>query len=181
MKDMLIKINALGLALAGALGLGLGCDVEDVHDIDAEDVVDAELRGGNIFCGGFANIPCPAGLSCIDDPGDDCNPAKGGADCSGICVGPAMCGGLLGLPCEGKGEVCVDDPSDDCDPNGGGDDCSGLCVLPVACGGFAGIPCDEGFACVDDPRDDCAPPSGADCGGLCVPDASACTGYSCAW
>ncbi|HEY6559177.1 MAG TPA: hypothetical protein VI072_17960 [Polyangiaceae bacterium] len=39
------------------------------------------------FCGGIAGIPCPEGQQCIDDPSDDCDPLKGGADCGGICVG----------------------------------------------------------------------------------------------
>jgi hypothetical protein len=38
------------------------------------------------FCGGIAGIPCPDGFTCIDDPGDDCDPKQGGADCGGICV-----------------------------------------------------------------------------------------------
>ena len=38
------------------------------------------------ICGGFAGLSCPAGLTCVDDPSDSCDPAKGGADCSGICV-----------------------------------------------------------------------------------------------
>jgi hypothetical protein len=38
------------------------------------------------MCGGIAGIPCPDGFVCVDDPRDDCDPAKGGADCSGICV-----------------------------------------------------------------------------------------------
>ncbi len=43
---------------------------------------------GGRRCGGFAGIPCPAGLICIDDPRDDCDPKRGGADCIGICRGP---------------------------------------------------------------------------------------------
>jgi hypothetical protein len=39
------------------------------------------------FCGGFAAIPCPEGLTCVDDPRDTCNPDLGGRDCGGICVG----------------------------------------------------------------------------------------------
>lgn len=38
------------------------------------------------MCGGIAGFPCPAGKRCVDDPSDDCDPARGGADCSGICV-----------------------------------------------------------------------------------------------
>ncbi len=41
---------------------------------------------GKQFCGGIATIPCPTGKKCIDDPSDECDPTKGGADCSGICV-----------------------------------------------------------------------------------------------
>lgn len=37
------------------------------------------------MCGGIANIQCPEGQTCVDDPKDDCDPKKGGADCSGIC------------------------------------------------------------------------------------------------
>lgn len=38
------------------------------------------------FCGGIAGIQCAAGKTCVDDPADDCDPTKGGADCGGICV-----------------------------------------------------------------------------------------------
>lgn len=37
-------------------------------------------------CGGFAGLRCPDGLTCIDDPRDDCDPKRGGADCMGVCV-----------------------------------------------------------------------------------------------
>jgi hypothetical protein len=36
-------------------------------------------------CGGIAGIACPGGQQCIDVPNDGCDPAKGGADCSGLC------------------------------------------------------------------------------------------------
>jgi len=38
------------------------------------------------MCGGIAGFPCPDGKKCVDDPSDNCDPARGGADCSGICV-----------------------------------------------------------------------------------------------
>ncbi|WP_090906885.1 Kazal-type serine protease inhibitor domain protein [Nitrosospira sp. Nsp13] len=38
------------------------------------------------MCGGIAGFPCPAGKTCVDDPSDNCDPTRGGADCSGICV-----------------------------------------------------------------------------------------------
>lgn len=38
------------------------------------------------FCGGIAGIAChDDAQSCVDDPSDNCDPAKGGADCGGIC------------------------------------------------------------------------------------------------
>ena len=56
------------------------------------------------FCGGFAGLPCPEGMSCVDDPDDSCDPANGGADCGGICVpdsdGPDCQPVLCALFCE---------------------------------------------------------------------------------
>jgi hypothetical protein len=80
------------------------------------------------FCGGFPGFPCPPGLTCIDDPGDDCDPLQGGADCAGKCVRqeePQRCGGLAGMPCP-DGFECLDDPQDDCAPPDGAD-CGGIC------------------------------------------------------
>lgn len=42
-------------------------------------------------CGGIAGTPCPKGQLCVDDPGDDCDPDQGGADCIGICVKKSEC------------------------------------------------------------------------------------------
>jgi hypothetical protein len=36
-------------------------------------------------CGGIAGIQCPQGKNCVDDPADDCDPKRMGADCPGIC------------------------------------------------------------------------------------------------
>jgi hypothetical protein len=36
-------------------------------------------------CGGIAGIRCAQGKTCVDDPADDCDPKRGGADCPGIC------------------------------------------------------------------------------------------------
>ena len=38
-----------------------------------------------VSCGGFAGTPCPGIGKCVDNPNDGCDPATGGADCSGIC------------------------------------------------------------------------------------------------
>jgi hypothetical protein len=81
------------------------------------------------FCGGIAGFPCPPGYTCIDNPNDDCDPSRGGADCGGMCVReeePRPCGGFAGETCP-AGFECADDPNDDCDPLNGGADCPGIC------------------------------------------------------
>lgn len=198
----------LGIPCEGA---GEVCIDDPSDDCDpahgGADCIGVCVPGPPPRCGGFAGIKCPSSeYICVDDPSDSCDPKKGGADCIGICVrrtvdsrnpgppptGGAACGGFLGTPCKGVGEVCIDNPYDDCDSKHGGADCSGICVhkrsikkrslVPTSkptsprptgapCGGFAGIPCeDPAEVCVDDPSDDCDPKhGGADCIGVCVP------------
>ncbi len=157
------------LALTGLIGLGCAAEADD--ELPVEDRAAVAAAPG--FCGGIANIPCPSGETCIDDPTDPCDPQAGHADCGGICV-PSLCGGIAGIPCPGD-EICVDDPGDGCNPDKGHADCSGICVADVFCGGIAGIQCPDGQICVDDPTDLCAPPEGNDCAGLCVPDPGGCS------
>ncbi len=81
------------------------------------------------FCGGIAGFPCQPGFTCIDAPGDECDPERGGADCGGVCVRqeePPKCGGINGGTCP-DGQQCVDSPADDCDPANGGADCPAFC------------------------------------------------------
>jgi len=117
-------------------------------------------------CGGFANLPCPSGEICVENPNDSCDPQNGGADCPGMCIAKKMCGGFAGLPCAAD-EDCVDDPTDSCDPQNGGADCSGVCVpkaggcSPVMCELY----CQYGFkkneqgceicACNEPPKNSC--------------------------
>jgi hypothetical protein len=42
-------------------------------------------KGGAQACGGITGTQCPAGQVCVDDPGDDCDPKRDGADCPGTC------------------------------------------------------------------------------------------------
>ncbi len=67
--------------------------VEEVTVLDAESLSDSSSSTSAMssssalsFCGGIAGIACTGGSVCIDDPSDSCDPASGGADCSGICV-----------------------------------------------------------------------------------------------
>lgn len=39
-------------------------------------------------CAGLFGVSCPDGQVCVDDPGDECEPLRGGADCLGLCVAP---------------------------------------------------------------------------------------------
>jgi len=123
-------------------------------------------------CGGIANLQCPSGQICVENPNDGCDPANGAADCPGMCIEKKMCGGIAAFPCP-TGSECVDDPSDSCDPANGGADCSGMCVpksggcSPVMCEMF----CEFGFkkgadgcaicACNEAPKNSCA----GKCGG----------------
>ena len=67
--------NALILIAACAASGMVGC-AADVGSNTAE---------ARLACGGFAGFPCPDGLICVDDPSDGCDPARGGADCIGVC------------------------------------------------------------------------------------------------
>jgi hypothetical protein len=42
-------------------------------------------KGERQACGGIAGIRCPGGEVCVDDPNDNCDPERGGADCPGRC------------------------------------------------------------------------------------------------
>lgn len=163
----ILEIGCFALILAA-----VGCTKDDGGPGTGEGQ-SPETRG---VCGGFGGDTCPDGLVCADDASDDCDPARGGADCPGLCVtppdeDPATCGGFAGDACS-EGSVCIDEPGDDCDPSLGGADCPGRCVelsdSTTTCGGFGNFACPEDLVCVDDPRDDCSPPEGADCGGICV-------------
>jgi hypothetical protein len=60
-------------------------------------------------CGGIAGIGCAKGSTCVDDPGDECDPESGDADCTGLCQPFVMeddchVGGCSGELCVGPGE-----------------------------------------------------------------------------
>ncbi len=52
----------------------------------AEPEPEPEPQAGEAkMCGGIAGMRCDDGFACVDDPRDSCDPAHGGADCSGLC------------------------------------------------------------------------------------------------
>lgn len=92
-------------------------------------------------CGGIAGLECPGSGSCQDDPGDSCDPARGGRDCGGLCIckqpaecppdrvwndSPAVCacvpvgsGGACGKNTCAADQYCCNASCGTCTPHGG--------------------------------------------------------------
>lgn len=99
-------------------------------------------------CGGFAGFPCPGLGECVDDPGDDCDPQNGGADCGGICkctAGPTvLC--QTGMPWNPDPHVCACAAP----PDSGGQACGKVTCGKdqVCCNSSCGICTPKGGACI---------------------------------
>lgn len=87
---MAIRLRVLGAVVLGVAGQwACGTEVEAAQSSSLEassGPASLQCEGEGRFCGGIAHFQCAEGLECVDDPGDTCEPDKGGADCSGICV-----------------------------------------------------------------------------------------------
>lgn len=59
------------------------------------------------FCGGIAGFECPGAGSCVDDPADDCDPERGGADCGGLCECNVLALCVEGFSFDASPEVCA--------------------------------------------------------------------------
>lgn len=128
----LARIFALSAVTLGVAFVIPACaaNTDDESSTASGDTGDEQDLRGVKHCGGIAGLKCSSGLTCVDDPIDSCDPANGGADCSGLCVDvktAPKCGGIAGLTCA-SGLTCVDNPADGCDPSKGGADCMGVCV-----------------------------------------------------
>ena len=90
------------------------CPAPSTCDVVDGKAVCTPIEASGPFCGGIAAFPCPGAGSCVDNPNDDCDPARGGADCGGICECNirALC--IQGLVFDPSPEVCA------CVPAGGG-------------------------------------------------------------
>lgn len=134
----IFRITARVIALL-AMTIGLSGTIYAQEDKSAPDTSESQAKSAGtakqLPCGGPSVIICPAGLSCVDDSSDKCDPTKDGLTCPGKCVAGSgeqskikqPCGGPTRIACIG-GMVCVDDPSDKCDPTKDGFDCKGMCV-----------------------------------------------------
>lgn len=79
------------------------CDVVDGQAVCSP----IEPAPSGPFCGGFAGIECPGAGTCQDDPGDDCDPARGGADCGGLCECQSLALCIQGTIFDPSPEVCA--------------------------------------------------------------------------
>ena len=102
-----------------------------------------------VQCGGIAGIKCPGIGQCVDDPTDDCDPTRGGADCGGVCqcptIPPPCAYGTVWNP---SPSVCACEPS----------------VTPIQCGKNT---CGTGEYCCN-----------ASCG-MCAPRGAMCIQIAC--
>ncbi|MCA9880132.1 MAG: hypothetical protein KC442_20195 [Thermomicrobiales bacterium] len=132
-------------------------DSQTHEDEDQANATQHETAAGR-FCGGLAGKPCPKGYTCVDDPGDDCDPEHGGADCGGICVSDDPCAARR-CPaettcCPNCGGVCVAE----------GTKCSDKLCRQETCGS---VVCGPGEECCN-----------ASCS-TCVPHGYACSQQAC--
>ena len=127
-----------------------------------------------VTCGGITGKTCPGAGKCVDDPNDSCDPARGGADCGGLCSCP---------------QAVM------CDPNSKFDSSPSVCAcVPVkpVCGPVCEIFCQYGNVldangcptckCNPSPMDPCATvrcAAGTHCdGGKCLADGPSCGGIA---
>ena len=159
--------------------VGSSCEV-----VDGEGVCTPAEPSGP-FCGGFAGIACPGSGSCVDAPGDGCDPERGGADCGGVCECNirALC--IQGLVFDASPDVCACVPQE---PEV--DACATVrcaagteCVVvddraecqPVAAPECAAVSCLEGTECVVvDGRAECQPVLAPECAALSCPEGNDC-------
>ena len=131
--------------------LGSSCEV-----IDGEGVCAPATPVGP-FCGGIAAIECPGSGSCVDAPGDGCDPEQGGADCGGVCECNVIALCVEGFVFDGSPEVCACVPDEP----------------PVdAC---AAVRCRAGTECVVvDGRAECQPVAPPECAAVSCPVGNDC-------
>ncbi|ATB32793.1 hypothetical protein [Melittangium boletus] len=79
MHSMFRAVVIVGMALGAGACATRSAEAQSASGAQRENVQKHQQ------CGGFAGLPCPEPLVCVDDPSDDCDPKQGGRDCMGIC------------------------------------------------------------------------------------------------
>jgi hypothetical protein len=130
------------------------------------------------FCGGIAALECPGSGSCVDAPGDGCDPDNGGADCGGVCECNVRALCIQGFQFDPSPEVCAcvsTAPEVDACASArceAGTECvvvDGAATCQPAANACAAVSCPVGSACeVVDGQGVCAPPAASApfCGGF---------------
>ena len=122
----------------------------------------AQISTPGGMCGGIAGFPCPDGFVCVDDPSDSCDPAMGGADCSGVClpIDYNPCAAILCI----EGTTCCPQCGGVCIPNSS--PCSEDLCLSEPCGPSF---CGAGEYCCNESCGICAPLGGGCIEVFCEP------------
>ena len=166
---MWTKMMALGATTLVALCATSACGSAEEEISLVEETGVAELAAGE-FCGGIANIQCPEGSTCIDDPDDSCDPGHGGVDCGGVCI-------------QNEPEGCQIDPAKEynrldpaqcaaarffCPPGSQPffDECGCGCEVGQVCGSAF---CGAGEFCCNESCSICAPEGGVCTQQFCIP------------
>jgi hypothetical protein len=115
-------------------------------------------------CGGIAGTPCPGAGKCVDDPRDSCDPARGGADCGGICSCVQNVACTVNTTFDSSPSVCA------CVP-----------VKPPVCGPVCDIYCQYGNELDANgcPTCRCNPPPVDPCSAVLCPPGTQCTAGKC--
>lgn len=139
------------------------------------------------FCGGIAAIACPGAGTCVDDPSDNCNPDKGGADCGGVCECNAQALCTEGYEFDDSPAVCGCVPivTDPCAAVRcrGGYHCEAVegkasCVPDV--NPCAAVLCEAGSNCVvQNGQAQCVPATTVTCGSVMCAAGQVCCNSSC--
>ena len=124
---------------------GTHCEARPVTCVRAPCPPIAECVPDGPRCGGFAGLRCPGSGTCEDDPGDSCDPRRGGADCGGICACRAIADCQNGTVWDGSPGVCACVPATPAPDKCGNNTCASG---EYCCNASCGICAPKGGACI---------------------------------
>jgi hypothetical protein len=171
--------DAINPCAAVLCAVGTTCEV-----VDGEGVC-TPVEPSGPFCGGIAAFECPGSGTCVDAPGDGCDPERGGADCGGVCECNVRALCIQGFAFDESPDVCACVPEE---PEV--DACASVrcaagteCVVvddraecqPVAPPECAAVLCLEGTQCVVvDGQAECQPVTAPECAAVSCIEGSEC-------